>query len=295
MPKIERIFLFISHSILFIYRGKNKSTKNKPFRSVLCLLNVLVEDIANGLGALLWVSLLATFIVDIRRTKSSDIPLSPFEVAKEAAMLASSTRILTGIDLLHQTPGHVSPDVHVVVGVCIGHRTDIVPEIFRTELVVEQLLKRHVVLTLDAGSALGHVDLGASVPVAQPLEQLPESKRVRAQPHGFCLWANAVAMLVLHEDLEVAGNVVDVCFAGFGLDVVGTVVVHAVEVVAALHKGTVFVRPLGETVSKLLDHAVGVFAKVDGVCEPGDGEFDLAVSGLDIGRVLGVPGFSPVT
>ena len=102
-------------------------------------------------------------------------------------------------------------------------------------------------------------------------------------------------MLVFHEDLEVASHVVRVWLASLGLDVVGAVVVHAVEVVATLNQGTIFIRPLGEAISELLDHAVGVFAEVDRVREPGDGELDLAVTGLNVCRVLGVPGVGPVT
>jgi hypothetical protein len=44
----------------------------------------------------------------------------------------------------------------------------------------------------------------------------------------------------------------------------------------------------------LLEHAVGVFAKVDGVGEPGDGELDLAVAGFDVFGVFWVPGVDGV-
>ena len=207
----------------------------------------------------------------------------------------SSLESTAWMNLLHQTPGHVGPDVNVVVRICIGHRTNIPSEILRTEVVLKQLLKGQVVLPLDTGSVLSHINLGTSVPVAEPLEQLAEPKRVRTQPHRLSLWANAVAVLVLVEDLEVASKVVGVGLASLGLDVVGTVVVHAVEVVATLDQGTIFVRPLGKPVSQLLDHAVWVFAEVNGVREPGDGELDLTVTSLDVCGVLAIPGLSPVT
>lgn len=41
--------------------------------------------------------------------------------------------------------------------------------------------------------------------------------------------------------------------------------------------------------------AVGVFAEVDGVCEPGDGEFEFAGACFGVFWVFGVPGFGPVT
>ena len=114
----------------------------------------------------------------------------------------------------------------------------------------------------------------------------PEALRVR--PDGF-------ALVILKQCFEVAEEVFGLGRAGAVLDVIGAVVVHAVEIVAALHEGFVLGRPRGKTVTELCDHGLGVAAKVDGVGEPGDGEFELAFAGFDVFGVGGVPRFDPVT
>ena len=77
-------------------------------------------------------------------------------------------------------------------------------------------------------------------------------------------------------------------------DVIGCVVVHAVEVVGAAHERPLFLREGGEPIAQLLDHAVRVLAKVHGVGKPADGELDLAVARLDVLGVLGIPGVGGV-
>jgi hypothetical protein len=66
------------------------------------------------------------------------------------------------------------------------------------------------------------------------------------------------------------------------LDVICRIVVHPVEVIAALHERDFFGRPSGQPIAELLDHGVWVLAEVDGVCEPGDTEFEFALCGLDV-------------
>ena len=75
----------------------------------------------------------------------------------------------------------------------------------------------------------------------------------------------------------------------------GTVVVHAIEVVAAVDEGDVFGGPLGKSIAELLHHAVGVFPVVYRVCEPGDVEFDLPFAGFDVCWVFRVPRLGPIT
>jgi hypothetical protein len=60
-------------------------------------------------------------------------------------------------------------------------------------------------------------------------------------------------------------------------------------------EGDVLRGPGGQAVAQLFDHAVWVLAVIDGVSEPGDGELDLAIAGLDVRGVLGIPRLSPVT
>lgn len=176
----------------------------------------------------------------------------------------------------------------------LGHGVDIVVEVLDAEVVLDDLLERHVVLALETGAVLGHVDLGVAVALAEPVEQVAEPLGVWAEPEGLRLGPDAVAVLVVEERLEVAEEVVLGRDALLVLDVVGRVVVHAVEVVGALDERHLLGRELGQPVAELLAHRVGVLAEVDGVREPADGELDLAVARLDVQGVLGIPGESGV-
>lgn len=72
------------------------------------------------------------------------------------------------------------------------------------------------------------------------------------------------------------------------LDVVGSVVVHAVEVVGAFDKSLLLLGEGRKTVAKLLAHRLGVLTKVDGISEPADGELNFAVGSLDVLGVAGI-------
>jgi hypothetical protein len=78
-------------------------------------------------------------------------------------------------------------------------------------------------------------------------------------------------------------------------DVVGAVMIHAVEVVAALDERDLVVGELGQSVAQLLEHRVRILAKVHRVREPRGGKLDLAVRGFDVLWIVLVPGDSPVT
>lgn len=77
-------------------------------------------------------------------------------------------------------------------------------------------------------------------------------------------------------------------------DVVGAVVVHAVEVVAAVHEGQLGGSESREPGAELGAHAGRVVAVVYGVGEPGDAEFEFAFAGGGVEGVGGVEGFGPV-
>jgi hypothetical protein len=78
-------------------------------------------------------------------------------------------------------------------------------------------------------------------------------------------------------------------------DVVGGVVVHPVEVVGAFDKTNFFGCPFWETGSELFAHGGWIIAEVDGVGEPGDGEFEFAFGGFHVEGVVRVPRVDTVT
>ena len=79
------------------------------------------------------------------------------------------------------------------------------------------------------------------------------------------------------------------------LDVVGGVVVHAVEVIGAFYESGFFGGEGWETVSELLHHGGGIVAEVDGVCEPGDAEFKFSFGGFNVEGIGGIPRVDGVT
>ena len=111
----------------------------------------------------------------------------------------------------------------------------------------------------------------------------------------MCLWADPFALLVLIKDLQVAGMVIQLRLGVFVPDVIRAVVVHAIEIIAALYQLHFLGCPLRQSVTKLLTHGVGVFAEVDWVAKPANGELNLAVAGLAVLGIFGIPGFGPVT
>jgi hypothetical protein len=73
------------------------------------------------------------------------------------------------------------------------------------------------------------------------------------------------------------------------LDVVGSIVVHAVEVITSFDKRFFFRRELGKAIAELFAHGGGVVAEVNGICEPGDGKFDFSIACFDVFWVIRIP------
>lgn len=136
-------------------------------------------------------------------------------------------------NLLHQTPCHVSLAIDTVFRNGLGHRRDVASEVLDPEIIFEDLFRRQVILSLDTRPIFGHVDLGSTVSVTQPLHQFPESRCVRTQPGTLGHWTDAVAILVFEEHLEVSTDILWIRRCVLVLDVVGTIMIHAVEVVGA--------------------------------------------------------------
>src|SRR4051812_16377951 len=93
--------------------------------STLFLLDQCTEDRANGLGALLQIPLLASLIVHIRDTEPGLVPLGPLKI-------------------VHQTPREVTSNISTVLDRS-RQRMDVSPEVLCAELVIQDLLLRHVV------------------------------------------------------------------------------------------------------------------------------------------------------
>src|SRR5690242_3681038 len=197
--------------------------------------------------------------------------------------------------VLHETPCRVATDIDSVNGVGVSKSADIPPEVFNTEVVVQELLERQLVLTLQTCTVLCHVEGRSAIAVAEPLDQLPEAKRHWSQPDRLCLWANPFTGLVLHENLQIASIVVQLWLGILVLDVVCAVVVHAIEVVAALDQFRLLRCEFRQPIAKLLAHRVWVLAKVDWVAKPADCELNFAIACLTILGVFGILRFGPIT
>lgn len=78
-------------------------------------------------------------------------------------------------------------------------------------------------------------------------------------------------------------------------DVISSVVIHAVEVIRAFHQCHFVVGESRETVAELGAHGIGIFAMVDGVCEPGNAEFQFAFGSFDVLGIGSIPGVNTIT
>ena len=198
-------------------------------------------------------------------------------------------------DLLKQAPRHVHPDVDIVLGHGSYEGVDVVGIILASKFVIDNFFDRQIVLALNARAVLSDVDLRAAISVLDPGEKLAESLCVWCQPHALCQWTNLFAGFVLFECVHVADKVIRVGFMGNIPDVEGGVVVHTVEVVAAVNQGDLFRGKLWQSIAELLSHTIRILAKVDGISKPGDGKLFITFATFDIFRIFGIPRLSPVT
>lgn len=87
-----------------------------PHPSVSSLLNERVKDVTNSLCALLGISLLSTLVIHIRDSKPRLEALGPLEI-------------------VHQGPSHVAPDIHPIQCSRVRHCTDIAVEVLHSEII----------------------------------------------------------------------------------------------------------------------------------------------------------------
>ena len=141
------------------------------------LLNIPVENLPNRLSTLLGYPLLIILIINISHTEPRLIALGPLKITIQIISTVPTTQIRQN-DSLQQAPPHISADVHPVERIRIGHSINIIAEILRAELIIEQLIKWEIVLPLQAGSVLSDVDLWTTVAVTQPLQQFAKPYRL---------------------------------------------------------------------------------------------------------------------
>lgn len=201
------------------------------------------------LRTLLGISLLLIHVIHVAHTKPRLISIRPLKV-------------------VHQRPGKVTPDIHAIQRRRLRHGLDVAVVVLHSEVVLEELLERHVVLVLDAGAVLGDVHLGVVVALAEPDEEVAEAQGAGAEPFRLGFGADGVASLVAEADVDVAGEVIVTRGAVTVADVVGGVVVHAVKVIGTLDERCLFVRKGRQAIAELLAHGVWVFTKVNGIGEP---------------------------
>lgn len=242
----------------------------------LRLLHETTKDYLHLQCALFRCANLPVLIIHIAAPKPRLVALSPLEV-------------------VHEGPGHISLDLATVFRNSLRQSCGVISEVLGTERIFQDLFLGKFVLSLDTGTVLSYVDVRVPIALAEPVDEIAEALGIWSQPEALGLIANALAALGVEETLQVAQDIVVGRRTSLMLDVVGGVVVHAVEVVGPLHERDLFVGEGGQTIPKLLYHGVRVFTEVNGVREPRDGEFDLAVSGLNVSGVLRVPGVCSIS
>lgn len=237
---------------------------------LLVLLDQALKQRSERLGTLLGIPRLSVLVIDKGDAETGLVTLSPLKVVEKR-------------------PGKVAVNINAIECGGISHGSDIIIVVLQAEVILKDLLLGHIILTLDASAVLSHVHLRETIAAGQPDEKVAEARGTGSQPGGLGLGTDAIATLVPEVKLQVSKEVVLGGLAVDVLDVVGSVVVHTVEVVGALDKGSLLISEGGKSVTELSAHRLGVLAKVDGVSEPRDGKLDLAVSGLNILGVKGIP------
>lgn len=99
---------------------------------------------------------------------------------------------------------------------------------------------------------------GESVAFGNPQDQIVESLGIGTEPHTLRLRADDVPLLVLKQRLQVTEEIVLFGGGSLVLDVVGGVVIHAIEIIRAFDERDFLVGEGGETFAELLSHGVGV-------------------------------------
>lgn len=134
-----------------------------------------------------------------------------------------------------------------------------------------------------------------SVALRNPKNQIVESLGIGTQPNTLSLGTNDITLLILKQSLQITKEIILLGCSGSMFDIIGGIVIHAIEIIGTFYQGDFFICERGKTVAKLLSHGSRVFTKIDGIGEPGNTEFEFAFGGFDVLRIFWVPGVDSVT
>ena len=154
-------------------------------KQALFLRYEAVKQRLHGSGTFFGEALLPVLVVDVGDSKARLVAFGPLKV-------------------VHQRPGEVALHVASVLGHGIRQGVGVVVEVLEPKVILEDVLLAHVVLALDGRAILGHVHLGVTVPLAEPVDEVAEALGVGSEPERLRLGPDALVVLGVEQRLEVA-------------------------------------------------------------------------------------------
>lgn len=119
------------------------------------------------------VPLLVILVVYIGKSKASTVAISPLEV-------------------VHQRPGEVTPDINFIDDDRVNHCLDVTPIEVDAEVIVQSLLQGQLGFPWDTDSIFKQVYYGLVVSIIHPVNSSSDTLRVNIQPWGFSGRSNFV-------------------------------------------------------------------------------------------------------
>lgn len=116
----------------------------------LILLNKRLNERSHNRRRLLRVSLLSTRVINICNTESRFITFSPvIQLVLLYHLMSSITKVGNiPLKIIHQTPRHVTSDINTIFFNSLSQGSEVASEVLGSELIIENLLLRQVVLPL---------------------------------------------------------------------------------------------------------------------------------------------------
>jgi len=233
-----------------------------------------LDDGGIEISRILEVSGVVVIVVNVSKTESNAITISPFEV-------------------IHSGPDEVSSHVNLISDLSFNHIGNVVLQIVDSEGILNSKFSGDNAFIGARGTIFENIKRRISVSLGDPVDDLSHTLRIDIEPAVTSERTNLVSIDI--SDTFSQSVVIGIISADFTsmLDISSGIMVKTEEIERSLHHLSLSISESGKSVaSDVFSHNIGVFTEDNRVSKPAILEGKVSINSLDIIGIVGIERFS---
>jgi len=236
-----------------------------------------LDDGGIEISRILKISGIIVIVVNVSKTESNAITISPFEV-------------------IHSGPDEVSGHVNLISDLSFNHIANIVLQIVDSESILNSKFSGDDAFIGARSTVFKDIKRRITVSLGDPVDNLSHTLRIDIEPAVTSKRTDLVSIDI--SDTFSQSVIIGIISTNFTsmLNISSGIMVKTKEIERSLHHGSLSFSELGKSVSSdVFSHDIGVFTEDDRVSEPAVLERKVSINSLDVSGIVGVERFSITT